>query len=291
MTGARCPLCGSPEIPFFYEEGGFRYRRCRRCRLVFLRPLPGRDFLEAHYQGYLETTEAGERAWGREMEPVVRAAADALSGMFPAPGRLLDVGCGYGFFLAEMQRRGWEVEGLELSKGAAELARRRTGAPVRSLSVEAAEFPAAFDVVTLFYVIEHLPDPISVLRKIRGVLRPGGVLLLRYPNTAPLIRLVGPRLARRLRLMQAPSHLYDFSAAAMDRMLRMAGFAETRTTLLGNTRPRRLVSRLVSCYIGGLAERAARWTGGRLLLPGVSRVTFASGAPGRLPRPRSRRRL
>jgi 2-polyprenyl-3-methyl-5-hydroxy-6-metoxy-1,4-benzoquinol methylase len=278
-----CPLCGAGGPVLYYHESGYRYLRCPSCRLLFLWPRPSGTFLKDHYQEYLSIEPAKVRQWGEEMAPVIRSAARFLSECLPERGRILDIGCGYGFFLEEMRRRGWTVEGVELSQPAAAIARRISGGEIHSCAVEEMGAGSRFDVVTLFYVIEHVGDPVAVLRSVREILAPHGLLLLRYPNTTPLIRLCPP-LARRLRLMQAPSHLYDFSAQAVHRMLAEAGFAWARTTLDGNTRPASLVKRALSCYIGGLSALIARGSRDRFLVPGVSRTTYASLQPDLFPR-------
>lgn len=270
-----CPLCDNASTRPFYSESGHDYRRCDACGLLFMWPRPDAAFLAAHYQEYLDPEPAAVRDWGLEMRHVVRATADRVAKHIGSTGRVLDIGCGYGFFLEEMVRRGYDVEGVELSKPAAAIARQKTGAVIHGQAIEDIEPVDRFDAVTMFYVIEHVTDPLAVLKTVRSMLRPGGLLVLRYPNTTPIIRLCPP-LARKLTVMQAPSHIHDFAGRSMDILLERAGFIDSKTVTMAATRPRNLVKRAISTYTTLLSNILASVTRGGALLPGVSRTTFAT---------------
>jgi len=271
-----CPLCQADGPVAFYRENDYRFWRCRTCRLLFLWPPPDPAFLQEHYQGYLPDAPRMIRRWDAAMAPVFDSAADTLQRLIPNPGRLLDVGCGFGAFLQRMQGRGFCIEGVELSGGAAELARQRTGAPIHSAPIEEIGLERTFNAITMFYVIEHLRRPWSTLAALRSRLNRNGVLLLRYPNTTPLLRL-NRTLARRLGLMQAPSHLFDFSEAAMRRMLQQAGFGSMETRLDSNTRPSHPMARCIASVSGAFGQLLSGLSRHRLLVPGVSRTTLVSG--------------
>ncbi|MBU0682409.1 MAG: class I SAM-dependent methyltransferase [Proteobacteria bacterium] len=270
-----CLLCGADYPHLFYHENGYPYYRCHACGLLSLWPQPTATDLHDHYQEYLPLSPKEVADWGFEMAPVIESSADFLGRHFPEPGRLLDIGCGYGFFLEAMSERNWQVEGIELSKPAAEIARAKGRGTIHSCAVEEVKDLGLFDVITMFYVIEHVADPLQTLKSIRALLKPGGVLVLRYPNTSPLLKFSGS-LARSLGLMQAPSHLFDFSGDSMEILLKKAGYGSCLTTIDANTRSPHLVRRFISCYIGLIPVLLARLSKGHLLLPGYSRVSYAS---------------
>ncbi len=174
-----------------------------------------------------------------------------------------------------MHERGWEVEGIELSRPAAEIAKAGNCGPIHSHAVEELGEMALFDVVTMFYVIEHVADPLAILKAIKKLLTPNGIIVLRYPNTSPLLSF-SATLARKLTLMQAPSHLYDFAGNSMQRVLRRAGYGSSLTTIDANTRCCRPLKRFISCQFGRLPVGLARLSGNKILLPGYSRVTYAA---------------
>lgn len=134
-------------------------------------------------------------------------------------GRVLDVGAGYGFFLAAAEKAGYEAHGLEVSAHAVEQARRRTrGQVIEGGAEEPFPFPDGhFDAVTLFDVIEHLRDYPATLASCRRCLKPGGKLFVITLNAHSLAR---PLLGKKWAWHQDPTHIHMFSA----RMLR-EGFA------------------------------------------------------------------
>lgn len=142
----------------------------------------------------------------------------------PRGGRILDIGCGNGGFLEQMQRRGYRVEGTE--RTAASAARVPPSIPVHvgdllDLSLE----PHAYDAVTLFHVFEHLAHPHETLQKIQGLLRPGGTLCLSLPNAESA-------QARRYGLAwfhhDPPRHLFGFGPQSLTRLLTTTGFRVER---------------------------------------------------------------
>lgn len=265
-----CTLCGARDESLEKTERGFRVVRCARCGHIYVNPRPAAAALRRDYQEYLPDDPAGIEAWRAMMEPCEARAADLLAAR-SAPGALLDVGCGYGFFLARMRARGFATRGLEPSATGAAFARARLGLDVREALLEEEPFaPASFDVVTAFYVIEHVPEPLDFTRRARALLRPGGILLLRYPESRPVAR-----LAPSVDVYDAPFHLSAFSPATIARLLERAGFERIEHAIGGATRPPRRLERAISRTAGALAEALERASGGRFLLPGVSKCAIA----------------
>jgi len=141
-----------------------------------------------------------------------------------APGRsLLDVGCASGEFLLAAQARHWDVYGVESSAGAADQARRLTGATIHSGTLDTAPYAAGmFDAITLWDVIEHLQSPRAYVRQIAQLLRPGGVLALTTPNIRSLAFAL---LGQTWEIIGPNDHLYYFAPRTLARLLRDAGFA------------------------------------------------------------------
>jgi SAM-dependent methyltransferase len=137
-------------------------------------------------------------------------------------GRLLEVGCAYGFFLQEA-RPFFDVCGIELAADAAGHA-RRAGLNVLTGVADAATLRrlGTFDVIMMLDVIEHLPDPHGMLRLLAGHLAPGGLVVITTGDFGSLVaRLAGPHW----RLMTPPQHLWFFTGESLSGMARSAGLA------------------------------------------------------------------
>lgn len=269
-----CPICGKSRGAPLYGEGSFQMVRCPACGFIFLNPRPTAESLLHFYQMYLPEEERSIGSWERMMKPVFCHAANLLE-RYRESGRLLDVGSGFGFFVAEMKQRGWEAAGVEISQKALDYSREVLGLTVYSGPLEKVEFSDDhFDAVTGFYVIEHLPFPRAFLRECYRVLKPGGLLLLRYPHTTPIKNLLHC-LGLRNRLYDAPAHLCDFSPKIIQECLEKIGFEKCQHSIGGYTLPEDLGKRTSSILFGILGEALFHLSGKRFLFPGVSKTIVA----------------
>ena len=228
-TAARvCPVCaGCGSTPLF-ERDGYPLVRCAGCSTVFVASDPAAiDFEtlygESYYRGGHDATFAdytGEEAARRRSARRHLLAMRWLQPGLPRRGRLLDVGCAAGFFLAEA-RRWYEVQGVELSAWAAGYARERLGLPILTGTLQQAALPAGrFDLVTLWDVIEHVPDPVPLLAEAARVLAPQGRLVL---TTGDWGSAYAQSRGVHWHLMTPPWHLTMFSRATLAEAARRAG--------------------------------------------------------------------
>ena len=141
-------------------------------------------------------------------------------------GRLLDIGCGNGHFLAVMRHLGWEIVGCDLDPEAAKLARTNLQAPIFAGTLTEAGYPNdSFDAITLSHVIEHVYDPIELLAECRRVLMPGGQLVVVTPNVGSLGHKV---FHKAWSLLDPPRHLFLFSPQALRDCASATGLQITR---------------------------------------------------------------
>ncbi len=139
-------------------------------------------------------------------------------------GRLLDVGCGAGYFLDAARLAGWQAQGVELSPAAAQVGRQDLGLDIFRGTLDEAAFPAGhFDVVTMFEVLEHLRRPGKALQEAQRILRPGGLLAIQVPNDLRSYRNQVFGRDNRWWIIP-PLHLFYFSAASLSRWLVESGF-------------------------------------------------------------------
>jgi SAM-dependent methyltransferase len=271
-----CLLCGRDAPRPVAVRNGYPIVRCGGCGLVYVRERPPEEDLPGLYGEYHARDGGNEADWNRLMAEIFREAADRLDALRngSGPPRLLDVGCGYGGFVSLMRDRGWDAEGVDPSPTTVAAASAK-GLPVRLGTL--AEFPRsgpAYRAITMFYVLEHLFDPMSALRKVFGLLEPGGVLLVRVPDTTPIVRLLSP-FGLGAGLYDPPFHLFDFPPRVLAKMLAEAGFVKIRIFPGRNTIPPRIGPRVATMLFGALARGLFAGSGGRFLLPGVSKTTIA----------------
>ncbi len=271
MEEVNCPLCEASERILLHQEGSFQMVKCSSCQFIYLNPRPTNESLLHFYQHYLLDNGLSIKAWQRMMQPVFKRAADLIQ-QYKEKGRLVDVGAGFGFFLSEMRNRGWEVVGIEISQRAMDYAKEVLGLTVHPGPLEKVGFPENyFDVVSGFYVIEHLSHPMTFLKGCYRVLKPGGLLLLRYPHTTPIKNLLSLfRIENRL--YDLPAHLSDFSPEMIQRCLDRIGFGGCQHLIGGYSLPDDIGKRTASILFGNLSEALFYLSGKRFLLPGVSKT-------------------
>lgn len=153
--------------------------------------------------------------------PPARALFERAVRSLPAAGRVLDVGCGHGLWVAEIAALGWEARGIDLDERAVQAGRAAgLDLEVATLAQHAARHAGTYDAVTLSHVIEHLPDPRAALADVRALLRPGGRVWIATPNLAAQgHRRFGPDWVH----LDPPRHLVLFRGSSLPAALTDAG--------------------------------------------------------------------
>ncbi len=225
-----CPLCGSESARRLFvardrllgRPGEFPVVRCSGCGLVFLKPRPTKEALGAYYP---DDYYPLDQQPSPEAEAVAHDLLGSVSTVAHGRGlrqpRILDIGCGVGLFLHRAEEAGMAVQGIELSASAVNYARTNYGLDVHHGTLGDANIPLACrDIVVMWHVLEHLPDPLAGLRQVAGILAPGGVLLAAVPNFDSYeARLFG----RRWYSLDAPRHLIHFTPATLTIAVEQAG--------------------------------------------------------------------
>jgi 2-polyprenyl-3-methyl-5-hydroxy-6-metoxy-1,4-benzoquinol methylase len=249
-----CPLCDSREAtPLLLSATQmhrgverFSFVRCRRCELVYLNPRVAAERLDGYY-GEFYLPHRGPAAWGRWSKYVeegqrrtdrarVRwARRTARLGLGTA---VLDVGCGRPTFLAALvDRTGARGVGVDISDGGWTLEPERwetAGLELHRGTVQSANLTGPFDLVCMWHALEHDYRPMETLRRLHGLTRPGGTLLVEVPNYDSWTRrLHGSSWAG----FHTPRHTMAFTPATLRSMLSRAGWKVERQVSYGTLDP------------------------------------------------------
>ncbi|MGD1997007.1 MAG: class I SAM-dependent methyltransferase [Anaerolineae bacterium] len=237
--------------------------QCHRCGLVYANPRRDDSLILETYEAvedslYVEEREGRVLTFEHHLRPLER-----LTG--PPDGRaLLDVGAYTGVFVEIAARHGWEAWGVEPSRWAAARARKRGLRVIQGTSATADLPEGAFDVVTMWDVIEHLTDPLEELRHAHRLLKPGGLLAVHTIDIgSPFARVMGSRWPWLMEM-----HLYYFTRRTLQMMLEKAGFSVHRVRAQGRyLRLGYLMNRARALF--PWMGRPAEWLVTRLGLRGV----------------------
>ncbi|HTT07959.1 MAG TPA: class I SAM-dependent methyltransferase [Gammaproteobacteria bacterium] len=176
-----CPLCNSARIGFYLEIKGYRHDRCTDCGFAFLNPMPDQRRLNATYQGWRQINQAFyPHAGSRGRKSLLRGLR--LWGYLRGK-RVLDVGCGGGFFVNAARRLGAEATGLDVDTGSIAYARREFPAcRFECMSYDNYRPERKFDFIHCSEVIEHVSNPHDLMKLFAATLAPGGHIFITTPD-------------------------------------------------------------------------------------------------------------
>jgi SAM-dependent methyltransferase len=252
----RCPLCGSGRFTTAVTEPPYSVRRCGECTVAWVTPRLEQSGLVAMYDndsywrsGAPKTLGYGDyrgdeqlylKTFRRRLEFALRDG--------PRAGAALDVGCAAGFCMQVLAERGFEVHGVEVSETIGSYGPARFGFETVHLgTLESYQPPVeAFDLITMWDVIEHVVDPRALLERARELLSPGGLLVLETQDIdSAFARMLGPRWHH----FKHAEHIYHFNPESVRALLASAGFRTEQLT-------HRFGGKYVSLEF--IAERAGR---------------------------------
>ncbi|NVB84008.1 MAG: class I SAM-dependent methyltransferase [Kofleriaceae bacterium] len=249
-----CPSCASGGTAVGAHESGSSRWTCFACGTCELQYWSPREIIPEFYADPAQVNYARRRQgeiFLRERHKMFLRRA--------SPGRLFDVGCGEGGFLAAARDQGFEVAGIDLDPGSAEIARGRglevnvgflfDDAGALHDGIDAAR---PYDWVTAFEVLEHQADPLHFLRLVKGLLAEGGTLCGSVPNRDRF--LVAADRARNSG-DRPPHHFLYFSATSLETLLRAAGFKHVEVLPLPETDLTDFATYIEVATTGGLSRR------------------------------------
>jgi 2-polyprenyl-3-methyl-5-hydroxy-6-metoxy-1,4-benzoquinol methylase len=232
-----CPSCGQNDFEVLLESNmedcdfreavetvymlwGERYGRhvkCNNCHLVYVNPIEKESKINEVYS----QRKSIDAAVIQESRLCAAKSQLELIKKYRDGARLLDIGCGEGFFLFNAFKAGYITKGIELSQDAAAYAIREFGLDIEAKPFEEQRLPENhFDVVTLWQVLEHVPYPLTVLKEVRRILKPDGLLVVSTPNIEGIpAKILGKRWWNIRRI-----HTNQFTTRTLMSILGNAGF-------------------------------------------------------------------
>jgi 2-polyprenyl-3-methyl-5-hydroxy-6-metoxy-1,4-benzoquinol methylase len=228
MEKVKCALCNLDDYKVMLKVKDYRYHiaddefnlvQCKNCGLIYVNPRPTKEEISKFYP---------EEYYRSKVAPLVKIINRFLKlppirsvRKYRKQGRLLDLGCGTGNFLWEMKKRGFEVHGIDSSSQACKLARERLK-NIFNAELEKHPFPDNyFDVITVWHVLEHLPNPNITLKEIRRILKKDGILILETPN---IDSLSFKTFRKNCFHLDIPRHFYHWSSKTIREILKRNKF-------------------------------------------------------------------
>lgn len=230
-TVANCPVCASEKHQLAFKAKDqtvgneqFSVQRCSECGFLFTSPRPDQSRIGAYYisDNYISHIENAQGFKDRIYHWVRKRAIQGkhkLIAKYQPTGKLLDVGCGTGDFLAYMAEQNYAAQGVEVSGDARKIATSKG----LQLTAELGGIPAQaqFNAITLWHVLEHVPNPRATLNDLNARCASGGVLIIAVPdNESRDAQHYGPSWAA----WDVPRHLSHFRRRDVENLLKQTGF-------------------------------------------------------------------
>ncbi len=215
-----CVACLGNQISHLTTRGEYPIWKCADCGHGWVSPMPNEEHLDQFYsseEGIHVQYDFPERSIRKHAQRLFRWIHQAKR----PPGTLLDVGCGRGVHLEVARKLGWDVVGVDHSSRAREICLQRGMRIYPGLDSLERDFgQGAFDVITLWEVLEHSRDPHVFLVHLRGMLKDRGILALSTPNFCSVVARANLATWHELR---PPMHLHYFTPASLEKLLGQCG--------------------------------------------------------------------
>ena len=256
----QCPVCTSHNInylitaeDFLITGEKFQIYSCDTCGLRFTNPRPNDDELAGYYDSsaYIshsnESTTLVDRLYKIARTFTLRRKRKLIEQLSPNK-RLLDIGCGTGHFIDYCKQHGWQVNGVEPNESARRQAEDKTKIIIQEDLADVVD--GAFEVITLWHVLEHLPDLGQTMNRLKSLLAPGGVIIIAVPNFEAYEATV---FKAYWAAYDVPRHLYHFNQNAIKHLANKHGLK------IAGTYPMKLDSFYISLLINKNKSKANKY--------------------------------
>ncbi|PLX01586.1 MAG: hypothetical protein C0594_12910 [Marinilabiliales bacterium] len=219
-----CLICSSSHISNIIGYENAFLVKCNQCGFVFSKKIPSDDELVKHYDNYSRDDY---------LSPITSQRFNELLDGFEKyrkTNKILDIGCGVGYFLEVAKSRGWECFGTEFTNEAIEINRQKgilmNEGPLQTKNYKENQF----DIITSFEVIEHINNPLDEIEAIKKILRPSGLFYCTTPNFNSLSR---KKYKQDWIMIDYPEHLSYYTAKTINYLFTQNGFKKKKVSTTG----------------------------------------------------------
>ena len=224
LSHSKCLLCNSKDLLELKNYQNAYLVKCQKCNFVFGKRIPETSELIAHYQKYQR---------GGEISAITIKRYEELLDTFEKyrkTNRILDIGCGDGYFLEVAKKRGWQTFGTEYTDEAIATCSNK-GITIHQGILNPSNYTENdFDVITSFEVIEHINNPQREIKNIREILRVGGLFYFTTPNFNSISRLV---LKENWNVIEYPEHLSYYTTKTINAFFQINNFRKIKLSTTG----------------------------------------------------------
>jgi len=231
-----CPVCSGQELGKYLTVKDhsisadiFNISMCKACGFRFTNPIPTENTIGKYYQSedYISHTNTNKgiinKLYHLVRKQSLKSKLNLVNQSSTKKGRILDIGCGTGYFLQYCKENGWLIDGMEPDSSARALAENNTKITIHSnlLSIDEKE---KYDVITLWHVLEHVHKLNESIQHINKLLKPNGTLIIAVPKCLSYDSIT---YKDYWAAYDVPRHLYHFTQSDMDKLLNKHQFVRT----------------------------------------------------------------
>ncbi len=211
----KCLICSSENLILLEKYKSAHLCKCNSCGFIFSKKIPTEIELEDFYNGYGRADYLSPITIKRYNELLDRFEK------FRKTGKIIDVGCGIGYFLETAKSRGWEVYGTEYTNEAIQICKNK-GIKISKGKLNSENYnPESFDIITSFEVLEHINNPLEEIDNFSKILRIGGLVYLTTPNFNSFLRY---KLKEKYDVITYPEHLSYYTHKTLNNLFKTSNF-------------------------------------------------------------------